>query len=76
MKNVALAPYVRLCAISGLGPWVLMKLGQESLAGNFNLVAQPRKIKQNKTKQNGSGSQQALVSSTLQFAKKEEKAKI
>ena len=48
MKNVALAPYVRLCAISGLGPWVLMKLGQESLAGNFNLVAQPRKIKQNK----------------------------
>ena len=50
MKNVALAPYVRLCAISGLGPWVLMKLGQESLAGNFNLVAQPRKIKQNKTK--------------------------
>ena len=48
MKNVTLAPYVRLCAIAGLGPWVLMKLGRESLAGNFNLVAQPRKIKQNK----------------------------
>ena len=50
MKNVTLAPYVRLCAIAGLGPWVLMKLGRESLAGNFNLIAQPRKIKQNKTK--------------------------
>ena len=50
MKYVTLAPYVRLCAIAGLGPWVLMKLGRESLAGNFNLIAQPRKIKQNKTK--------------------------
>ena len=50
MKYVTLAPYVRLCVISGLGPWVLMKLGRKSLAGNFNLAAQPRKIKQNKTK--------------------------
>ena len=50
MKYVTLAPYVRLCVIAGLGPWVLMKLGRESLAGNFNLIAQPRKIKQNKTK--------------------------
>ena len=48
MKYVTLAPYVRLCAIAGLGPWVLMKLGRESLAGNFNLIAQPRKTKQNK----------------------------
>ena len=48
MKYVALASYVRLCAIAGLGPWVLMKLGRESLAGNFNLIAQPRKTKQNK----------------------------
>lgn len=71
MKYVALAPYLRLCTIAGLGPWVLMKLGRESLAGNFNLIAQPRKIKQN-----GSGSQQALVSFTLPAAKKEDKAKI
>ena len=50
MKCLALAPYVRLCAIAGLGHWVLMKLGRDSLAGNFNLIAQPRKTKQNKTK--------------------------
>lgn len=50
MKYVALAPYVRLCAIAGLGPWVLMKLGRESLAGNFNSIAKPRKIKRNKPK--------------------------
>ena len=45
MKHVTL----RLCAISDLGPWVLMKLGRESLAGNFNLDSSAQK---NKTKQN------------------------